>query len=142
MTPDQKEYVGRLNAVRFIDRLDSATRKQFPMSSGFLDYFPDAVAAVSHISWQGNEKHNPGEPLHHARGKSTDHDDCVMRHHSTRKDADPAYKDSPVAEVFHMAEEAWRVMAMLQERMEEVYGLPLPPGARDELLQVHDKKSG
>jgi hypothetical protein len=31
-----------------------------------LDYFPDALAAVAQISYQGNQKHNPGEPLHWA----------------------------------------------------------------------------
>ena len=119
-------------APRFIDRMSSELRKQFPMSSGFVDYFPDAMAAVSHISWVGNQKHNPGKPLHHARGKSTDHDDCIIRHHSTRDNKDPVYANDVIAGVFHAAEEAWRAMAQLQEKMERVYNLGLPKGARED----------
>src|SRR4051794_30652788 len=52
---------------------DSATRKTFPMCEGLLDYFPDACAEVAKVSFLGNAKHNPGEPMHHARGKSMDH---------------------------------------------------------------------
>ena len=51
---------------------DSAMRKTFPMATGLLDYFPDACAEVARISYLGNEKHNPGEPMHHARGKSAE----------------------------------------------------------------------
>jgi hypothetical protein len=43
-------------------------------------YFPDALAAVARVSVAGNKKHNPGEPLHWARGKSMDQMDCVIRH--------------------------------------------------------------
>lgn len=117
-------------APRLIDRLTSEQRKQFPMCSGFIDYFPDAMAAVSHISWLGNEKHNPGQPLHHARGKSMDHADCIARHVSTRHNPDPAYHDDVLAPVFHRAEAAWRAMADLQQAMEVAYGLPLPPSAK------------
>src|SRR5665213_2195712 len=49
---------------------DSAQRKHFPITSGLLDYFPDSCAAVSEISFVGNKKHNPGEAMHHSRGKS------------------------------------------------------------------------
>ena len=126
--PDSSKRTGR----RFIDRLTSSERKEFPMCTGFVDYFPDAMAAVSHISWLGNQKHNPGEPLHHARGKSMDHSDCLVRHASTRYDQDPAYEDDILAEVFHTAETAWRAMALLQELMEETFQIELPLGARTE----------
>lgn len=51
---------------------DSAARKGFPLAEGLLDYFPDALAAVAEVSFHGNQKHNPGQPMHHSRGKSTD----------------------------------------------------------------------
>lgn len=110
---------------RYLDRLTSEERKQHPMCTGFVDYFPDAMAIVSHVSWRGNNKHNPGEELHHARGKSVDHADCIVRHQSTR---DWPEDNIPL---LHMAEEAWRSMAQLQEAMEQHYGLDLPKGARD-----------
>ena len=60
------------------------TRKAYPVASGVLDYFPDALLAVAHCSWQGNEQHNPGEPLHWAREKSTDEADALLRHFMQR----------------------------------------------------------
>lgn len=126
---------------RFIDNLDSPTRKEFPICTGALDYAPDALAAVAHISYLGNEKHNKGEPLHHARGKSMDHADCDVRHQSTRFDVDPAYADDILAPVFHMAEHTWRALMQLQEAMEKVYDLAPAPGARwpHERADTHER---
>ena len=59
---------------------DSNERKTYPMYSGLLRYFPRALAAVAHHSFVNNEKHNPGEPLHWSRDKSSDHADCIPRH--------------------------------------------------------------
>src|ERR1700677_2638312 len=67
----------------------SAERKGEPIHSGVLCYFPDALAAVSRVSKAGNDKHNPGEPLHWSRGKSNDHMDCVARHIITPDEIDP-----------------------------------------------------
>jgi hypothetical protein len=44
--------------------------KMFPMARGLLDYFPDALAEVAKLSYLGNLKHNPGEEMHHARGRA------------------------------------------------------------------------
>src|SRR5689334_5921158 len=48
---------------------DSQARKDTPIARGCLDYFPLAIAAVARLSKAGNDKHNPGEPLHWSRGK-------------------------------------------------------------------------
>jgi len=56
-------------------------RKEYPLFSGLLKYFPDALMEVAHTSWIGNEQHNPGLPLHWDRTKSTDEADALMRHH-------------------------------------------------------------
>lgn len=100
---------------------DSAARKRMPLARGLLDYFPDACAAVAEVSFQGNEKHNPGQPLHHARGKSNDHADCIMRHLTERGGFD--------GDTRHSAALAWRAMALLQEELEAEFGLSLPRGA-------------
>ena len=42
-------------------------RKTYPIATGVLDYFPDAIAAVAYLSFRGNQQHNPGQPLHWAR---------------------------------------------------------------------------
>lgn len=91
------------------DKLEiSAQRKSEPVYSGVLRYFPNAIAAVSRVSKAGNDKHNPGEPLHWSRGKSNDHLDCLVRHVITPDDIDPDSGE------YHLAHAAWRVLAALQ----------------------------
>lgn len=106
---------------RLIDA-DSATRKTYPMAAGLLDYFPDALAEVARVSYLGNEKHNPGQPMHHARGKSMDHADCIVRHLVGRGGFDGDLRESAAL--------AWRALALLQEELECELGLQLPRGAR------------
>jgi hypothetical protein len=102
---------------------DSQGRKNVPLARGLLDYFPAALAAVAELSRLGNEKHNPGEEMHHARGKSTDHADCIMRHLMDRGTID--HEDG----VRHSAKVAWRALALLQEELERA-GAPLARGAK------------
>lgn len=90
--------------------LSSAERKKFPLYAGFLAYFPDACAYVAYISWAGNNKHNPGEPLHWAREKSSDHEDCVMRHLLGKTELD--------GDMLEAGGLAWRAMATLQLELE------------------------
>lgn len=121
---DYSQPSPRREPNRLIGRLDSRARKDHPACSGLLDYFPDALIAVANVSKQGNDKHNPGEPMHHARGKSTDHADCILRHLIERGDYDEEG-------VRHSASLAWRALALLQEELELANNLPLPRGARD-----------
>lgn len=86
----------------------SAERKAEPIHSGVLMYFPDALAAIARVSKAGNDKHNPGEPLHWARGKSVDQLDCAARHLLT-----PEVVDAETGEV-EAAQLAWRALAQLQ----------------------------
>ena len=90
---------------------DAATRKKFPVASGFMDYFPDAIAAVSNLSYIGNEQHNPGQPLNWARGKSTDEADTMLRHFLQRGTLD-------TDGIRHSVKMAWRSMALLQKELE------------------------
>lgn len=41
---------------------DPKARKALPITTGVLDYFPDALAAVAACSKAGNDQHNPGQP--------------------------------------------------------------------------------
>ena len=91
--------------------LDAAERKRRPVVTGLLDYFPDALLAVAELSLVGNEQHNPGEPLHWARGKSTDQADTLVRHLMERGTLD-------TDGVRHSAKAAWRALALLQEEIE------------------------
>lgn len=103
---------------------DSAARKGIPMAEGLLYYFPAALAAVAMVSKAGNDKHNPGQPMHHARGKSMDHADCIIRHLADAGTIDP--EDG----LRHTAKVAWRALALLQEELEREEGAPLPRNAR------------
>ena len=91
---------------------DSKIRKQTPIATGVLDYFPDALAAVAEVSRKGNDQHNPGEPLHWAKEKSTDHADCIVRHLIDRGKFD-------TDGTRHSAKAAWRALALLQIEIEQ-----------------------
>lgn len=106
---------------------DSKERKKIPIFSGVLMYAPDAIAEVARVSERGNEKHNPGEPLHHARGKSNDHMDCISRH---LIDAGPDGLGMDEDGHLHLGMLAWRALIMLQETLEKRDGLLMAPGAR------------
>jgi hypothetical protein len=124
--------------------IDSAERKDVPTHSGFVAYFPAAIAGAARISKLGNDKHNPGEPLHHARGKSSDHPDCIDRHKMDVSDIEAAIKriddgdqwaiddrkaacETLLTEVSQLV---WRAAAWSQELHEKYGGAPLAPGAR------------
>lgn len=109
---------------------DSGYRKEYPMYSGLLKYFPKALAEVAKVSKIGNDKHNPGQPLHHSRGKSSDHADCIIRHmtdmsedfgHGVGRD------EKGVPQVYYVA---WRALALAQEWAEKNESAPLAPGAK------------
>ena len=78
---------------------------------------------MAEVSYVGNEKHNPGEPLHWSRDKSADHADAMLRHFKDRGKVDPENGCR------HSAEMAWRALAILQEELEAA-GAPLARGAR------------
>ncbi len=103
--------------------IDSEERKEIPLASGCLDYFPDALCAVAMLSHTGNSKHNPGQPLHWSRGKSTDEADCLLRHFVERGTVD-------TDGIRHSVKVAWRALALLQKELEEAYGLPISRGSR------------
>lgn len=101
---------------------DSTARKSIPLATGLLDYFPDALADVARLSRLGNDKHNPGQPLHWSRGKSGDHADCILRHMVDRGHID-------TDTVLHDAKVAWRALAQLQLVIENLrkLGIRYPP---------------
>jgi hypothetical protein len=96
----------------------SEQRKTYPLKTGVIDYFRDALLAIAHHSWKGNKQHNGDAPLHWARGKSVDHEDCIARHLACADDEE------------HLTAMAWRALANLQLFLEEKYSIKSPPGAR------------
>jgi hypothetical protein len=92
-------------------KVNAQQRKQRPIVSGVLDYFPDALLEVAYTSFVGNEQHNPGEPLHWAKEKSTDEADALVRHLIQRGTWD-------TDGVRHSAKAAWRALALLQREID------------------------
>lgn len=78
-------------------------RKEYPIYSGVLKYFPDAIKEVSNQSYIGSQQHNPGKPMHWDRNKSHDELDALMRH---------LLEEDWVAV-------AWRALANLQKQIEK-----------------------
>ena len=87
-------------------------RKKYPVFTGLIKYFPDAIMEVARCSWAGNQQHHPDKPLHWDRGKSNDHLDAMMRHaiQAGQIDTDG---------VRHSAKVAWRALANLQMELEK-----------------------
>ncbi len=93
-------------------RADPQERKRLPMARGLLDYFPSALAEVA------NTQHNgPESEMHWARGKSSDHADCIVRHLVDRGSLD-------TDGLSHTAKIAWRALALLQEELEAAGATP------------------
>jgi hypothetical protein len=100
----------------------AADRKKIPVASGVLDYFTAALIEVAKVSHAGNEQHNPGQPLHWARGKSNDHPDTMIRHFMERGTVD-------TDGMRHSAKMVWRALAILQMEL-EADGAPVARGSR------------
>jgi len=111
---------------------DRQERKNAPMARGLLDYFPHALAEVAEVSRVANEQHNPGEEMHWARGKSTDHPDCIIRHLVDRgkRDTDG---------LRHMAKVAWRALAELEEECERDGAEPGRASKFPEKINEHER---
>ena len=126
--------MNKLKAPKMTLPLDSSERKNYPLFRGCLKYFSAALAGVSRTSWLGNEKHNPGEELHHARGKSSDHGDCILRHLMDVTDLLAARERGAEVSDQQILDEvnqfAWRALAFSQE-LHESMGAPMAPGARE-----------
>ena len=80
---------------------DAAERKTYPIYSGFIKNWPNAIAAVSHLSYNGSKQHHPDKPVHWDMSKSGDELDALMRH----------MIDGDWEQV------AWRAMANLERKL-------------------------
>ena len=87
------------------------TRKQTPIFTGVLNYFPDAIREVARCSYAGQQQHNPDKPLAWDRSKSGDELDALSRH---LLEAGTIDTDG----IRHSAKVAWRALANLQKEIE------------------------
>ena len=86
-------------------------RKQMPVYTGVLKYFPTAIFEISKVSQLGNKQHHPDKPLHWDKSKSTDELDALARH---LIDCGTLDDDG----IPHDAKVAWRALANLQKYIE------------------------
>lgn len=94
---------------------DAQERKKLQLFTFMFGYFADAWLEVVRIARLGNDQHNPGEPLHWARGKSTDQMNAAFNHIfdyglGNRIDSDGGR---------HLSKAIWRLMAQDQLDIEE-----------------------
>lgn len=94
---------------------EDAARKRLKGYTYQMEYFPDALLAEIEVAVRGNEQHNPGQPLHWAREKSSDQMNTAWRHQfdygrGIKKDTDGQW---------HLAKAIWRLKAQLQLDIEE-----------------------
>ena len=94
----------------FMDKAEK--RKDTPVFTGVLRYFPDAIMEIARVSLQGNKQHHPDKPLHWDRTKSNDDLDALARH---LIDAGTVDDDG----IRHTAKVAWRALACLQKEIED-----------------------
>lgn len=87
---------------------DDKLRKDFPLFDGLLAYFPNALCEISRWSKVGNAQHNPGEELHWAKDKSTDHKNKILRH---LLDAEQVNSEG----FYEAVGMAWRALALCEE---------------------------
>lgn len=97
--------------VKFTETPIKFTRKETPIFTGVLNYFPDAIREVARCSYVGQQQHNPDKPLAWDRSKSGDELDALTRH---LLEAGTIDTDG----IRHSAKVAWRALANLQKEIE------------------------
>lgn len=120
---------------------DDKTRKgKWPVWDYMFKYFPLAFLEEVRVAVLGNEQHNPGQPLHWAREKSTDQLNTAFRHQFDYAEAKargvvvPRDKDGKA----QLAQAIWRLKAQLQLDLEEEArqqsGVPMPSPLPDDSI--------
>jgi hypothetical protein len=118
---------------------DPKTRKQAPVYTGFMKYFPRAIFAIANLSYVANEQHNPGTEIHWDKTKSKDNLDAQMRHVLDQA-LEEGGKDTD--EILHLTKNAWRALAALEIYLEQQESeiKTEPPDVDDQYLACSKKK--
>ena len=100
----------KVNEPEVVKPTDKAQlRKDTPVFSGVLKYFPNALKAVARASKAGNDQHHPDKPLHWDMSKSKDEYDAMIRHLLDHENG-PVDDDN----ILHLTKVAWRALAGLE----------------------------
>jgi len=98
--------------VQSEDVSEAQKRKDTPVFSGVLKYFPNALKEISKCSKAGNDQHHPDKPLHWDMDKSKDEYDALTRHLIDHT-IDPVDTDG----ILHITKVAWRALAGLERHL-------------------------
>jgi len=98
--------------VQSEDVSEAQKRKDTPVFSGVLKYFPNALKEISKCSKAGNDQHHPDKPLHWDMDKSKDEYDALTRHLIDHT-IDPVDTDG----ILHLTKVAWRALAGLERHL-------------------------
>ena len=120
MEYEWNEHVAENMGVMISDYMDTKSkdvseaqkRKDTPVFSGVLKYFPNALKEVSKCSKAGNDQHHPDKPLHWDMDKSKDEYDALTRHLIDHT-IDPMDTDG----ILHLTKVAWRALAGLERHL-------------------------
>lgn len=98
---------------------DYKARKAIPLYTYLTQYHPNALVEVAKVAVAGNEQHNPGEPLHWAKGKSMDQLNTAMRHQFDHGmgnvyDVDDPYRGPDGNPILHLAKATWRLLSEIE----------------------------
>ena len=96
---------------------DAQERKNVPVWTAFIKYFPHAIVAVAKHAANGSKQHHPNDPPWWDMSKSQDEMDALMRH---------------ALEGHHEAV-AWRAMANLEREILNGYRPNEPKPNEDDL---------
>lgn len=96
-----------------MNNLPTEGRKDLPVATGVLEFFPTALAEVAKVSVAG-AKQRQSDTLVPPEGtvSTGEHADCLVRHLLDRGTVD---NDG----VRHSAKVAWRALALLQREIED-----------------------
>ena len=98
--------------VQSEDVSEAQKRKDTPVFSGVLKYFPNALKEISKCSKAGNDQHHPDKPLHWDMDKSKDEYDALTRHL-----IDHTINPMDTDGILHLTKVAWRALAGLERHL-------------------------
>lgn len=115
MTAEELQMLTESFTNDYVEQDVAKERKQTPVFSGVIAYFPDALIEIAKASAKGNEQHHSDKPLHWDRSKSGDELDAMMRHLIDHAKGD-LFDDCGTR---HIVKCGWRILAFIQKTMED-----------------------
>ena len=115
MTAEELQMLTETFTNDYVQQDVAKLRKETPVFSGLLKYFPDALKEVARCSFIGQQQHNPNKPLAWDRSKSGDEYDSMTRHL-----IDSIEEEYDTDGVLNKTKIAWRALAGLQKHLENL----------------------